>query len=95
MHRLLCVPINDQRRGLFLASSLVPVSHASLWTGRARVSDATNTAVPQCFATTMHRTRLSEMRHTPSRRMRMLLRAARIHPETNNFERGGPGTLPH
>lgn len=95
MHRASCVSISDWRRGLFRAGSRVPVSLASEWTGRARVSDATNTSVPRCLAIATHRTRVSEMRNQPSRRARTPLSAAGIRPETNNFERRDPGTPLH
>jgi hypothetical protein len=45
----------------------VPSGLAHLWTGRARVSTATNTLIPRCVATTTHRTRVSEMRDSASR----------------------------
>ena len=90
MHRASCVSISGER-GQFRAGSRAPMSPVSRWTGRARVSDVTNTMVPRCLATATHRTRVSEMRHQPSR-MDMPLGAAPIHRETNNFERGGPGT---
>jgi hypothetical protein len=45
----------------------VPSGLARLWTGRARVSTATNTVIPRCVATTTHRTRVSEMRDSVSR----------------------------
>lgn len=90
MHRASCVSIGGER-GQFRAGARVPMTLVSRWTGRARVSDATNTTVARCLATATHRTRVSEMRHQPSR-MDMPLSAALIHLETNNFERGGPGT---
>jgi hypothetical protein len=59
MHRASCDSISYQR-GLIRAGLRAPVSIASLWTGRARVSTATNTVVPRCVTTTTHRTRVSE-----------------------------------
>jgi hypothetical protein len=50
------------RAGLRVSSGLT-----RLWTGRARVSTATNTTIPRCVATTTHRTRVSEMRVHASR----------------------------
>ena len=90
MHRASCVSISGER-GQFRAGTRAPVSPVNRWTGRARVSDVTSTTVPRWLTTATHRTRVSEMRHQPSR-MDASLSAALIHLETNNFERGGPGT---
>jgi hypothetical protein len=66
MHDVMRNSISHQsavsRAGLRAPSGL-----AQLWTGRARVSTATNTVIPRCVATTTHRTRVSEMRDSASR----------------------------
>jgi hypothetical protein len=71
------------------------VSLARLWTGRARVSTATNTAIPRCVATTTHRTRVSEMRLSPSRLNCEPLEAAPLRAETFTSQRRDPGKPRH
>lgn len=61
----------------------------------SRVSNATNTLVPRCLAIATHRTRVSEMRQQPSRRMPTPPSAVRVRLETKSFERGDPGTPLH
>ena len=70
------------------------VSLAQLWTGRARVSTATNTAIPRCATTTTHRTRVSEMRPLPSRLNFEPLKLAHC-PETITSQRRDPGKPRH
>ncbi len=57
----------DCQRASSRAGLRTPVTFARLWTGRARVSAATNTLIPRCVTTTTHRTRVSEMRSFASR----------------------------
>jgi hypothetical protein len=79
------------RAGLRARSSI-----ARFWTGRARVSTATNTAVPRCVATTTHRTRVSEMRFSPSRSNCESLMRSPLGAGTWPFERrrlGNPRPL--
>jgi hypothetical protein len=71
------------------------VSLAQLWTGRARVSTATNTVVPRCATTTTHRTRVSEMRPSPSRLNCEPLHAATLRAETFTSQRRDPGKPRH
>lgn len=88
MHSTSCSSTGYQR-ALVRAGRGAPVSLARLWTGRARVSTATNTAVPRCVATTTHRTRVSEKRLLPSRSTRELLKVA-LGPETSTSQRRDP-----
>ena len=78
------------QRALRRAGLRTPVSLAQLWTGRARVSTATNTVIPRCVTTTTHRTRVSEMRPSPSRWNCELL-AAPLRAETFTSQRRDPG----
>lgn len=61
MHNVLRSSVS-YRRASIRASLRTPVTLACRWTGRARVSVATNTLIPRCVTTTTHRTRVSEMR---------------------------------
>ena len=70
------------------------VSLAQLWTGRARVSTATNTVVPRFATTTTHRTRVSEMRLSPSRLSIEPLNLAHC-PEAITSQRRDPGKPRH
>ena len=88
MHSTSCSSIGYQR-ALVRAGFRAPVSLARLWTGRARVSTATNTAIPRCVATTTHRTRVSEMRPLPSRSNCEPLKLA-LCPETFTSSAGIP-----
>lgn len=89
MQRASNVSISVQR-GEFRAGSRAPFSLASTWTGRARVSTATDSAVPQCVATTTHRTRVSEMRQAPSRSNCEPLNGLPIRSETYTSSRRNP-----
>jgi hypothetical protein len=93
MHTTSCNSAGHQR-ALVRAGLRAPVSLASLWTGRARVSTATNTAIPRCVATTTHRTRVSEKRLLPSRSTREPLNVA-LGPETSTSQRRDPGNPRH
>lgn len=66
MHTALRSSIGYQR-ALIRAGLRMPVKAGRRWTGRARVSAATNTVIPKCVTTTTHRTRVSEMRSSVSR----------------------------
>jgi hypothetical protein len=88
MHSTSCNSIGCQR-ALVRAGLRTPVSLARLWTGRARVSTATNTTIPRCVTTTAHRTRVSEKRPLPSRSTREPLKVA-VGPETSTSQRRGP-----
>ena len=83
------------QRALIRAGLRTPVSLAQLWTGRARVSTATNTVIPRCATTTTHRTRVSEMRPSPSRLNCELLQAAPLRAETFTSQRRDPGKPRH
>jgi len=65
MHITLCRS-TDYQRALARAELRAPVNLTRMWTGRARISTATNTAIPRCVASTTHRTRVSEKRLLPS-----------------------------
>jgi hypothetical protein len=73
----------------------VPSGLARLWTGRARVSTATNTDIPRCVATTTHRTRVSEMRDSASRLGRGPLKARPFSTETLTSKRRDFGIRLH
>jgi hypothetical protein len=72
-----------------------PMISAGRWTGRARVSTATNTAVPRCVTTTTHRTRVSEIRSLLSRLIRELSIAPRSSSETSSLQRRDQGLPTH
>ena len=93
MHNTSCSSIGYQR-ALVRAGLRSPVSLARLWTGRARVSTATNTAIPRCVSTTTHRTRVSEKRPLPSRSTAEPIKLA-LHPETFSSQRRDPGKPRH
>lgn len=61
MHTTLRSSVSCQRASI-RAGLRTPITFACRWTGRARVSVATNTLIPRCVTTTTHRTRVSEMR---------------------------------
>lgn len=86
MHSSLRSSVGYQRASI-RAGLRTPITFASRWTGRARVSAATNTLIPQCVTTTTHRTRVSEMRSHESRMNRDLLVAGRVRTETSNLVR--------
>lgn len=83
------------QRALIRAGLRTAVSLPRLWTGRARVSTATNTVIPRCVTTTTHRTRVSEMRSLSSRLKCELLQAAPFRAETFTSQRRDPGKPPH
>jgi hypothetical protein len=56
---------------------------------------AANTAVRRCATTNMHRTRVSEMRLSPSRLNCELLEAAPLRAETFTSQRRDPGKPRH
>jgi hypothetical protein len=93
MHNILRGSIGYQR-ALKRAGLRTPVSVAQRWTGRARVSTATNTVIPRCVTTTTGRTRVSEMRLSPSR-LNCELLAAPLRAETFTSQRRDPGTPRH
>jgi len=93
MHSTSCSSIGNER-ALVRACLRVPVSLARLWTGRARVSTATNTVIPRCVTTTAHRTRVSEKRPLPSRSNAEPIKLA-LHPETFTSQRRDPGKPRH
>jgi hypothetical protein len=80
------------QRARIRAGLRTSVSPARLWTGRARVSTATNTAIPRCVTTTTHRTRVSEMRLSPSWLNCEPLDAASLRAETFISKRRDPGS---
>jgi len=82
------------QRALVRAGLRTSVSLPRLWTGRARVSTATNTTIPRCVTTTTHRTRVSEMRPLPSRLNCEPLKLA-LYPETFTSQRRDPGKPRH
>jgi hypothetical protein len=63
MHNTLRSSVRYQRASI-RAGLRTPITFACRWTGRARVSVATDTLIPRCVTTTTHRTRVSEMRHS-------------------------------
>lgn len=93
MHSTSCSSIGYQR-AVIRAGLRAPVSLARLWTGRARVSTATNTVIPRCITTTTHRTRVSEMRPLPSRLNCEPVTLA-LCPETFTSQRRDPGKPRH
>jgi hypothetical protein len=86
MHNALLSSV-DYQRGSIRAGLRTPATVAGQWTGRARVSLATNTSIPRCVTTTTHRTRVSEMRSSKSRLNRGPLTASSLHAETLNLKR--------
>jgi hypothetical protein len=80
---------------VFRAGMRVPSGLAHRWTGRARVSTATDTVIPRCVATTTHRTRVSEMRDSASRLDRGSLQALPSSAETLTLERRDFGVRSH
>lgn len=78
---------NSHQRATIRAGLRTPMTFARRWTGRARISVATNTLIPRCVATTTHRTRVSEMRSPESRVNRDPLIARPVIPETSNLQR--------
>jgi hypothetical protein len=66
MHNVMRKPMSC-RSAVSRVGSRVPSGLSRMWTGRARVSATTDTIIPRCVATTTHRTRVSEMRTSPSR----------------------------
>jgi hypothetical protein len=83
------------QRAVIRAGLRTPVTSTRRWTGRARVSMATNTVIPKCVTTTTHRTRVSEMRSSVSRGSRDLLVADPVRTETLNLRRRDPGLPRH
>jgi hypothetical protein len=73
----------------------VPSGLTHLWTGRARVSTATNTVIPRCVATTTHRTRVSDMRDSASRLDCGALQAPPFSAETLTSKRRDSGIRLH
>ena len=88
MHYALRSPVSHQRASI-RARLRTPITFAGRWTGRARVSAATNTLIPRCVATTTHRTRVSEMRRAESRGNRAALVARPIGTGNSNLQRRG------
>jgi hypothetical protein len=83
------------QRALVRAGLRTSVSLPRLWTGRASVSTATNTVIPRCVTTATHRTRVSEMRPSPSRLNCELPQAAPLRAETFTSQRRDPGKPRH
>ena len=83
------------QRAAIRAGLRTPVTLTRRWTGRARVSAATNTVIPKCVTTTTHRTRVSEMRSSDSRGNRNLPVADTVRTETLNLRRRDPGLPRH
>ena len=86
MHNTLRSSVICQRASI-RARLRTPITFACRWTGRARVSVATNTLIPRCVTTTTHRTRVSEMRLSESRGNCDSFITGPIGTETSNLRR--------
>lgn len=94
MHNTMRSSISHQR-ALVRAGLRTPMTFARQWTGRARVSAATNTVIPRCATTITHRTRVSEMRSSVSRVNCNPRVADPVRTETVNLPRRDPGLPRH
>ncbi len=94
MHSTLRTSIGQQN-ALQRASLRTPMIRTNLWTGRARVSTATNTILPRWAGPATHRTRVSEMRASVRRANDDLLDPGQFRLEIFNFQRRVPGLSRH
>jgi hypothetical protein len=88
MHNALFSSVDFQGASV-RADLRTPATVAGQWTGRARISLATNTSIPRCVTTATHRTRVSEMRSSQSRLNCHPLPACCIRTETSNLQAQG------